>query len=72
MSKKCPKIVQIDKDTHKLLKLLAIESNCSMGQMVKVLIFNVIKMQHNDIHDLKCPVGEKLTTGEGVIQNDEI
>jgi hypothetical protein len=37
MSKKCPHIVQIDTDTHKILKLLSAGLDMTMGQIVKAM-----------------------------------
>jgi len=88
MSKKCPNIVQIDKATHKTLKIMSANENKSMGrivaEMVKIreLIISsatmgisrgeMVKAINKTKHSLRNDIKEKFNIGEGVIENDEI
>ena len=38
MNKRCPNIVQIDKETHKVLKIMSAVENKTMGDIVRCLV----------------------------------
>ena len=42
MSKKRPCIIQIDRDTHKILKLISAGLDMTMGQVVKAMAFEYL------------------------------
>ena len=70
MSKKRPCIIQIDRDTHKKLKIMSAWQNRSMGGIVIELVNESYEKRVK--HSAKKLYLSLKNIGEGVCQNDEI